>query len=519
MILKSSQVTFEGTLCHSCPTVVQTFFDSNMTAVLQITTSESKIGEAVNHDKDFRLYRFELGDKSSYSTAPVVSVIEKEADYISLNSKLLKSLTPEHAKILLSADPAHKWAVDPEAQLLSFAGLDNVINSVFFAVCRVDSQFECEKIRSVRNEFEGLESNFDKIKSNKTHLILTFSNHAICIPLDESLPISKFTFSKDISKVAFYENNWYGICNDSILCRLRENQGKLTLEWEYGTKTEDLTYVQLITSGTYLVAKYESKDIGGFHIYSIEDKDFFVDEANEPSKKKESSNITDLNLFPHDLKMSEMPNRYYEFRGKFMFATDHDLSMIVMPPTMTPPAGKNMGMHLLSRLNRTNSLGGGRILISLPLQEGENSFALISEAEPQDKKLSDSKKQLVINEVRIGNAFVDLNNLNKEELLASKSFNFDAYYYDYPNFKKVKYQLEFIEFKSRPQPWLLWSLGGFLLVLLLLVIVFCVKMKMAIKSARKRDSFKPEDCSLMEPVLGLASPLKLNPDAALDGST
>lgn len=513
MNLKTSQVKFEAGLCTSCPIIVQTFFDKNFTAVLHIIESETQ--SSFKDEKDFILYKFELGKGGSYESAPKITKIERAADYISKDTQLIKTLTPDHARLLLSSKPDHKWSNETSASLLTFAGLDQIANSVYFVICRVDNTFECEKIRSISNPYHVMQQNFEKIKSNKTHVMISFSNHFLSFPLEDNNatePYKKMSFNTSVSKVTYYEGRWFGICETNRLCGLKEDLGKLYIDSYFQPLSSNIAYDQLITSGRNLVARYEAQDYAGFHILTKEDKMFFTENN---STKTEDDSKTDLIAIVHRIPKTNMPKRYYEFQGRFMFATETDISMFVVPPTLKPPAGKLLQTQKIAKLNRTNSMAGERIILSLPLQEGENSFALLSEE--TSSQTHSHHKNFLINEVYLSNAYIDLNEVPNQDLLDAKTLDFEAYYFQNPNFKQIKYSLEFIETIQKPKVSLLWILAGFFFLLLILFVIFCFKFRKAITGGQN-DNIRPEDCSLMEPILGTSSPMKIDPEKLIDDS-
>lgn len=510
MNLKVSEVNFEAGLCTVCPIVVQTFFDKKFTAVLHIVDLE-KVPAKVP-DKSFILYRFELDDDNSYSSAPTVETINLQASFISNKTDRLKSLTPYHARLLLSKKPDHKWSKDSSASLLSFAGIDETTNSIYMMICRVDADFECEKIKTFDIPFYQVDPTFEKIKANQTHVMVTFSGHFISFWIedrDDSIVEENLSVENSVSKITYYEGRFYGIYNDVQICRLKKAGNKLTTELFYEEINYNKKYVQLITSGRHLVAKFENQTAGGFNIISKMDEDFF----NESEAK---ATLTDLIAARILLPKASIPKRYYEFQGKFMYATSDELSMRVVPPTVTPPKGKILKHQDSSRLNKSSSLVGERIVLSLPLQEGGNSFALLSELKARPQHSHEATKFL-LNEVILSTAFLDFGKIPSLDLLEQKNFEFEAYYFENPNFRQVKYSIQFIESSMKPQSSLIWIFFSFALVFLVLFIVLCFKFRTAIKTSTS-ENLRPEDCSLMEPVLGAGSPMKFEKGKKVEDS-
>lgn len=501
MSLKSSHVRFESGLCMSCPIIVQTFFNTNFTIALNIVDSTSP--NRTENEKDFLFYKFELGKGGSYVAAPTVTTIYRAADFISDEIRLIKTLSPKHSRLLLDSMPDHRWSPDKDALLMSFAGIDPGTSTLYYVVCRVDGGFECEKLRTTENSLMKLDAQFDKIKANSTHVVVSFKSHALSFSIKDPLTVQHLIFSHSISKVVFYEGRWYGVCNNKDMCVLVENGEMLEVSYYLWRNKQDLQYTELITTTSYLVAKYEAGEgQAGFHIIAKEDRIF------ESENRSSNSNITkspDLIMFPHDLNVTEMPKRYYEFYGRFMFVNETDLTMFVVPPTLSSPPGKNVAMQRISQLNRTNSIAGDRILISLPLHEGQNSFALITE-DTRAENLTENTKSLLINEAGLSNGYLDFNDLSDQELMETPRFEFEAYYLHHPNFKKVKYSIEFIESKKKPKMSLVWILGGVFSLFFVLFVIFCLSFNKAIK-ASKQDSLKPEDCSLMEPIIPTSTPV------------
>lgn len=511
MNLKVSEVNFDAGLCTLCPIVVQTFFDKKFTAVLHIVDLEAQ--PLTKPEKKFILYRFELDEDNSYSTAPIVESVTLQASYISNKTEKLKSLTPNHAKLLLSKRPDHKWSKDTSASLLTFAGIDDVTNTVYMTICRVDSLFECEKMKTFDIPFYQVDPAFEKIKANQTHVMVTFSGHFISFWIEDREDVTlqeNLSVENTVSKITYYEGRFYGIYRDSQICRLKKSGNKLTTELFY-EENYNQKYVQLITSGRHLVAKFENATMGGFIIISKLDEDFF----NE-GIPREKATLTDLIAARIHLPIDEIPRRYYEFQGKFMYATVDELYMRVVPPTITPPKGKILKHQDSSKLNKSSTLVGERIVLSLPLQEGGNSFALLSELKARQGHTHDATKFL-INEVVLSTSFLDFGNIPSTDLLELKNFDFEVYYFEHPNFRQNKYSLQFIESSTKPQSSLLWIFFSFALVFLVLFVVLCFKFRKAIKSSAA-DNLRPEDCSLMEPIIGAGSPMKFEKGKKLEDS-